>query len=549
MLIDFVAYSASELTGILKGLNIQNLLHNVVTPFFIVAGIMSLLMTGLAWGSGKIGTGAKHFAIFLLTSILWFTPTNVLIGLVDLSGYLSRYGLPSTEVKNNYSAKGHLYDALLFLPEMGAYGISYALLGEEIPTDIQQRLITDPSLIFALGAQRFIAKGRTPEEVLERIGVLAYCLDAETNLKKLYPDDPVAREIIRFLNEEVEKPNYGCYQFYESGIPDMGEYFDDVRSVIRDYIYDKKAKEAWLNFIDTIEGSWKVKNSFWKGPEYPPMRIEPISEGIAKSLYSVFKAVRTENSLSNFAINANRGKLGAAVASVASDFQTFISNLALDKGYNFNLMLTLQKLYEGTALAIFPFILILSLLPVSGYNLGLLGRFLLSWLGLKLWVPLFVWAHLLLIGNWQYSDFTGKGEIGEVISQAYLTAQTGEMVQTVLNILAIGIPVALGAVPLMWSLSGFISATKVSLYTNAQLFNQIKSTVLSAVSIGAGAAAGATGRGFISGSQTAQFVNLGVRGIRAGIIKVKESFESYKPTTSRPPKHWHEGSKITEKEK
>jgi len=545
MIVDLIAYSASELTGILKGLDVQNLLHNTVTPFFIVAGVLSLVMTGLAWGSGRIGEGIKHFSVFLLTSILWFTPTKLQVGIVDLSGYLNtnNYGA-SSKIQSGYTSSGHLYDALLFIPEMTAYGISYALLGNKVPTDLQQRLVTNPSLIFALGAQRFIAKGKTPEEVLQRVGILAYCLDAITDIKKLYPHDPVARQIIKFLNEEVEKPNYGCIQYYESGPPDIDEYLDDVRSVIRDYIYDKKVQSAWLNFIDEIEEEFYRRH---EGTDIPPMRIEPVSEGIAKSLYSVFKAINTQNRLSNLAINANRGEIGATVAKLASDFQTFISNLALDKGYNFNLMLTMQKLYEGTALAIFPLIVILSLLPTAGYNFGLLGRFLLSWVGLKLWIPLFVWAHLLLIGSWQYADFSGKGSVGEVLQKAYLTAQTGEMVQTVLNLLAIGLPVALGGIPLLWSLSGFISAAKISLYTNAQLFNQIKSTVLSAISIGAGGAAGAMGKGFISGSQTAQFVNIGVRGIRASIIKAKESFENYRKPKSRP---WYEsGSSLKREDK
>ncbi|GEM_PF-2447926 len=543
MIVDLIAYSASELAGILKGLNVQNLLHGAVTPLFIVAGVLSLVMTGLAWGSGRIGSGFKHFSVFLLTSILWFTPTKLQVGIVDLSGYLNVKNYDaSSEVKNVYSSSGHLYDALLFLPEMVAYGISYALLGDEVPTDVQQRLVTDPSLIFALGAQRFIAKGKTPEEVLQRVGILAYCLDAITDLKRLYPNDPIARQIIKFLNEEVEKPNYGCVQYYEIGPPDIGDYFNDVKRVIQDYIYDEKAKKAWLSFVQKIEQEFYRRR---KGLEVPPMRIEPISEGVAKSLYSVFKAIKTQNRLSNLAISANRGQIGTMVAKAASDFQTFVSNLTLDKGYNFNLMLTLQKLYEGTALAVFPIIVILSLLPTAGYNFRLLGRFLLSWLGLKLWIPLFVWAHLLLTGSWQYADFDGKGSVGEVLQQAYLTAQTGDMVQTVLNLLAVGLPVALGAVPLLWSISGFISATKISLYTNAQLFNQIQSTVLSALSIGAGGVAGAMGKGFISGSQTAQFVNLGVRGIRAGIIKAKESFENYRKPKEGP---WYETGSTLKKE-
>jgi len=550
---DFIAYSGYGLAGILKGLEYGNTLAKVFLPLMGLTVMLSLYKMVSDFSKGDWKKGFLHIAMISLGFGLWESTTQYSVVSINLVGWVEkvltkRGPISSKEVEatpsGNVVAK---MDApsmyLLFdIPEsIGATITAVMLSGnkDELYQTKYLKLYEDPEYLFALALAKWVTElPYSDEGKFEELIALAYEVGALDVLRTKYEGKQLAEKLYDLANVSFQE--YFAYGKRMCGY--IKSAADIVKSLPSGY---ETLKTFYAKQLGTLWGVYScgpapsllapyVGYGYSVGKKRSErtttsFRIPVLANGIAAGLYNAFKvfASSQDKDISEALAELDKSSFGAFISHFFSKTKEFYTNLAVSKEFNIKLMFTIQKFAYVVLFILLPIVVIFAFTPIGGYNLKLLFEFLIGYLLVKLWVPLLVFAHLILLGNSinsilpylskllpipsvAFAETSPEGAIANVIFALQAMQQNADLNSAVLNTLAVLIPSVLGGGSiLLWSRS-LITGIRVAAVESWLAINSLLQTASSLISAGVGGF-----RGFVQGFKGAEVVSGGVKTVEA----------------------------------
>jgi hypothetical protein len=539
MAADFIAYSGYGLSGILKGLEFGNTLAKVFLPVMGLTVMLSLYKMVGDFSKGDWKKGFLHIAMVSLGFGLWESTTQYSVASINLVGWIEKvltkrgpiYGKeveasPSGNVVAKMEAPS-MY--LLFdIPESIGVALANVMLTQNKDKLYQSKylkLYENPEYLFALAFAKWVTElPYSDEGKFEELIALAYEVGALDVLRKKYGEEGK-----QLADKLYDLANVSFKEYYSYGKRICG-YLKAATDIVKELPEGYETiKTFYAKQLGTLWGVYHcgaapsllapyVGYGYSAGEKIAErttisFRIPVLADGIAAGLYNAFKAFATSQNkdLSEALAELDKNTIGAFISHLFSKMKEFYANLAASKEFNIKLMLTIQKFAYVVLFILLPLVIILAFTPIGKYNLKLLFEFLIGYLLVKLWVPLLVFAHLILLGNSinsilpylskilpipsvAFAETSPEGAIAQVILALQAMQYNADLNSAVLNTLAVLIPSILGGGSiLLWSRS-LITGIRVAAVESWLAVNSLLQTASFLLSAGVGGF-----RGFVQG--------------------------------------------------
>jgi len=527
---DFYTYSGPGLAGLLTGISYGNKIWLFLTPLMLFTAILSIYKVVIDskkdWKKGFF-----HALMLALGFVLWEVSTNYQIASINLTGWLDKaiHGTKEIPAPPDGEVVATVNSKSVFFPLTFSEGLALEVVKAMFTENsvYQQKyllLLDDPRYIFALGLARFLPKLNhlDDEEKALAIASLAYYTGALDLLKEDTKDFPYGKEVAEAIENKILKGNSLLGESeWKANLNYLKDYLESVKEVIEELPDGEPYNTYKKGLINLVNKLYLDLTATKPYSNIHLAKLPAVADGIAMGLYQISMNY-VKNSGENVAdfINAlDRNLFGQLVSQMASNMKEFWANVALDKEFNLKLMFTIQKFAYIIMFILFPFVVILSFMPIGGYNWKLLGSTLLGYFLLKLWVPLLVFAHYILlyrgiqdltvfitsllsspiIGTAYAEDFGGVSQsIANILLAFKALKDTGELNSAVLNTLTVLIPSVLGTGTIVFIGRYTIQGIRMSIIEGAQAFQALKDMALTGLSVAVGGA-----KGFVEGFKMA----------------------------------------------
>jgi hypothetical protein len=511
---DFIAYSGYGLAGLVQGMSMGDRVVWFLTPLMLLTVILSIYKAVIDFKKDW-KKGILHIGMISAGFLLWDLTLNYSIASVNLVGWLEKVkGGYTTEIPAPptgeivLTTKNKALYFPLTLPEGLAYATTETMLGGDKDI-IQQKyviLLDDPRYIFALAFAKWFNYLRTfdDEEKLKAISLLAYKTGAINLLKTNKEKFPYGKQLADFLTENLPED---CL-YSRSHLPEcmaLQNYFKAVEDIAND-LPDNEPYKTYKEFIKKLIRDINSEYVYYSesSVEYKPViiKIPGLADGLAEGLYKAFiNFLKEEGKEPSKALaEIDKNLISSFVSHWISNLKTWYANVSIDKEFNLKFMLTLQRFAYVIMFVVFPFVILLTFMPIGGYNFRLFFEYIVGYFLLKLWTPIVIFAHYLLLyrGLNDIAPFivsllplpsvayaSGVSEsIANIITAFSVLQQNAELNSAILNALTYGIPAVMGTGTILMigrSLWNGIRMSMIEGFQAMQTLTQMAFTIGSAV--------------------------------------------------------------------
>lgn len=421
---EFFSYTLFDFLGIVQGLEAGKYIADalkegkIITPilyFFILLSIVKIsfhVIVEKEWLKAL-----KDIAFLSLFAFVFLVPATFTVYNINLTKgiykgdqnfWLSIEDSPFANINpdaSNQSVKVQnipIMYSMLSIADQLAYQIGDLIISRIGSYDsmIKERLKVAPQDIVSMAVMAWVSKEKDPAKLATKIKKAAQCFDVDKKIRDLLADKKSLtteqKKTLAQLLSEVQEipPVIDTTSTYAVDIQDLecSRIREDIANEIRniaDKVYDGNTKQdkVYRQF------AYKVAQTIESGAT-PIALQEALLEGLIRQKELMYAT--------NNLINATRDQLSSLssiVETLKSKFDYYASNYVNNRLFNEIFMYKIQSIAIFVALLLFPIVLALAFLPAFGYNLRLLGSFILAFFLIKLWIPLYLIAYEFLMGR------------------------------------------------------------------------------------------------------------------------------------------------------
>ncbi len=485
---DFTGYTAYDFIGTVVGLNQLIKVVHAMIKGDIVAPILGLLvfftfvkiaLEGIV--NHKYDRALKDFSFMLITILLFIVGGSATVYNMDITnfGIVKQEEQAASSTSSSSSSASDttqttvsgvpLMAYFFSIPDQVAYELTNIMLaatGNQNVSLDQQSIIQDPRSLTFIALLQMI-HDLPPNAQIQEYNTAQYCIIGQ---KK----SGVGNRLLAFMTGGYPPD---CKSFYNQWATTL----DFEKNVIAKNLNLPQgtqdaitAQETLLKNIASLDcwgNAFTFDSCVEQAQTQLPTSITSWGVNLSYQLKQLEKA--TENANSN-GCTSSEGILcwiSEGTRWLTNKYAEFSSNIMTSRLTNQTIMFQIQEYVVAAMFVLLPFVVVLSLFPIFGYNFKLLGTYMGAFFLIKLWIPLY-WllfsiltdaaplmysmAHetmhvMYAIANYGVSLISGQTayaldptQVSQAIEIQALVKKTSHFNEAILNSAAMLIPSVLG---------------------------------------------------------------------------------------------------------
>lgn len=394
---DFITYHIFELQGINTGLAFGKYLWKqlveggIISPILYLFLFLSLVRIGIDGLANKdwkqVG---KHIAfLFIFLALYGFTYSANIYNL-NLTKGLEAFTGKETQTQNDTGNIGSTYrpipvndvPLIYILPsaiDQFSFILAKTFLSPEMLNynTIKRTAMVNPDIVVQMAYIEYIKSAGSVDEMQNRLSSTMKCLGFDEN-NVCQENDNACKKVIKGVLERAE---IDCEEFYTGFSLSLASIYTKIFD--RNSEADRPYFNLYQKLVELIKQG-TVPQAFKDGIRLAFQQTAIAMSGL-KDLYE--------------AGDKDVGWFQQRFNHIFSIVNAGMGNLFASRTYHEFIMFRVQGFVETIFFFLFPVIITLAFLPVFGYNLKLLYEYLIGYFLVKMWIPVYLLGHQIIVGN------------------------------------------------------------------------------------------------------------------------------------------------------